>query len=88
MAYDIAKSMDWYISIKNRGPEESLKKFNEACAYAKIMYDKMTINEPGMIDLGVKNKLTIPCIECRGTGKYTGLNLVENCITCNGKGNI
>ncbi len=26
------------------------------------------------------------CHDCKGTGKYIGLNEIENCLTCNGTG--
>jgi hypothetical protein len=29
---------------------------------------------------------TDPCPDCKGTGKYTGLNTVEECGTCGGSG--
>jgi len=70
-------------------PSEALARFCRLFGLPEVRYT-LAESDPGRVVyvLRDENPFDDPCPDCGGSGRYVGLNTVEDCGRCGGKGRV
>jgi hypothetical protein len=71
------------VAYSGEAPSAAIRKLFEALGLDCSKIIVKPNQRPNRLEFAIRDE---PCPDCKGTGRYVGLNAVEKCATCGGAG--